>query len=98
MTPGIPQQSSLPVPTASNDWFGHTWRLVGWNIQLAWRRLMSKILLAILLVGFALLMGGLLLTVAVFSNVSTSVVVTCPSPVATTEPGSSGNPPEIGRA
>jgi ABC-type transport system involved in multi-copper enzyme maturation permease subunit len=84
MTPGISQESTNAAPAATNDWFGHTWRLVAWNLKLARRRLMSKILLAILLVGFLLVMGVLFFSFAVLNSSTTAGLVTnCPTPVAT---------------
>lgn len=89
MTPGISQESSTAAPRANNDWLSHTLSLIGWNVKLARRRLMSKILLAILLAGFLLVMGFLLLSVVVLTSYSTSSVsVACPTPAATAEPGS----------
>jgi ABC-type transport system involved in multi-copper enzyme maturation permease subunit len=95
MTPGITQESHIPTPRANNDWLRHTWRLVGWNLKLARRRLMSKILLAILLTGFALVMLALLGLYLVLNNASTASLSTgCPAtPVATSTPGSIDNTP-----
>ncbi len=88
MNPGISQNSSA-TPSA-NDWLGHTARLIGWNLRLARRRLMSKILLALLLVGFLLLVGGLLLTYVVVDNIPQQS--TCaPTPVSTSQPTGVGS-------
>ncbi len=91
MTPGISQQSSLAAPGATGGWLSHTWRLTLWNLKLARRRLMSKILLAILLVGFLLVMGLVFLSVAVIDSASTTITSSsCPTPVATNQPGDNG--------
>ncbi len=89
MTPGISQESHIPIPRASSGWLSHTWRLTRWNLKLARRRLMSKILLAILLAGFLLVIGGLLLSyLAVSSFSSANLAAGCPTPAATDQPGS----------
>lgn len=94
MTPGISHESTVAAPRANNDWLGHTWRLARWNLKLARRRLMSKVLLAILLAGFLLLMAALILIYIVLNNASTADFSTgCPSvtPVATSQPSSVGS-------
>ncbi|HEU5368006.1 MAG TPA: ABC transporter permease subunit [Ktedonobacterales bacterium] len=91
MTPGISQQSSIAAPGAAGGWLSHTWRLTLWNLKLARRRLMSKILLAILLVGFLLVMGLVFLSAAVIDSASTRIISSsCPTPVATSQPGDNG--------
>lgn len=93
MTPGISHESTVAAPRANNDWIGHTWRLARWNLKLARRRLMSKVLLAILLAGFVLLLAALIVIYIVLNNASTANFSTaCPSvtPIATSQTGSSG--------
>jgi len=86
--PGIPQKS-IATPAASGGWLGHTWRLVRWNVRLARRRLMSKILLSILLAGFALLIGALLLLYLFISSAVTSSQLSspAPTPISTVQQG-----------
>ncbi len=88
MTPGISHESSIATPRASGDWLSHTWRLTRWNLKIARRRLMSKILLAILLVGFMGVMAILLFSyIAVRSISSTNLSAGCPTPTAISQPG-----------
>lgn len=92
MTPGISHESSVATPRADKDWLGHTWRLARWNLKLARRRLMSKILLAILLAGFVLLVAALLVIYIILNDASkANFSADCPSatPVAS-QPGDNG--------
>lgn len=45
----------------TGDWLIQTWRLTRWNLFVAWRRVMSKVLLGILLGFFALIIGFIVL-------------------------------------
>ncbi|HEY7350667.1 MAG TPA: ABC transporter permease subunit [Ktedonobacterales bacterium] len=91
MTPGISHESSVATPQASSNWLSHTWRLTSWNLKIARRRLMSKILLAILLGGFLPVLAVVLLAYAAESTVTTTTVSPpCPTVVATGQPGNTG--------
>ncbi len=98
MTPGISQESATAAPQANNDWLGHTWRLVSWNLKLARRRLMSKILLSILLAGFLLVIGAVFLSFLVLDSSVTSLPTNCPTPVATSTDGSNPTSPSCDQA
>jgi ABC-2 type transport system permease protein len=58
------------LPTSSLAWLSETWRLARWQLFLVRRRLMSKILLILLLVFYAIVVGfvALIYTVASSSN------------------------------
>lgn len=93
--------SGLPfasVPTTG--WLLQTWRLTRWNLFLAWRRLMSKILLILLLLGLALLIGGQMLFYLLISSVPISSGTACPTPAATSQltpgPGTGTQQPCVG--
>lgn len=95
VTPGL---HSAPVPTTG--WLLQTWRLTRWNLFLAWRRLMSKILLTLLLSGLALLIGGQMLFYLLISTVPVSTGTPCPTPAATSQttqgPGTGPQQPCVG--
>jgi ABC-type transport system involved in multi-copper enzyme maturation permease subunit len=60
------------VPAASGSWLVQTWRLSRWNLFTVRRRIMSKVLLAIALVGFALVIGAEVLTYVAITNAPTT--------------------------
>ncbi len=94
MTPGITQPNTA-APVASGDWLAHTWRLVSWNLRLARRRLMGKILLSMLVVGFLGLVGILVLGYEFTSATTTSSTTFCatPAPASSDQPPPSGSQP-----
>jgi ABC-type transport system involved in multi-copper enzyme maturation permease subunit len=53
---------------ATGGWLAETWRLTWWNVFLAWRRLMSKILMGILLGGYGIVFGIMILLSNLSSN------------------------------
>ncbi len=87
MTPGISEHTPA-LPQATGSWAAHTWRLALWTLFLARRRLMSKILTAILLAGFLLVVAILLLSFLAVRSVSQSTTTEpCPpTPVITSTP------------
>ncbi|HEV8190918.1 MAG TPA: ABC transporter permease subunit [Ktedonobacterales bacterium] len=58
------------LPTSSLDWLNETWRLARWQLFLARRRLMSKILLILLLVFYAIVVGFVALIYVTVANSS----------------------------
>ncbi len=64
-------QPSPAVPIASGSWLAQTWRLARWSLFTVRRRIMSKVLLIIALIGFALVMGAQILAYVAVSNAPT---------------------------
>jgi ABC-type transport system involved in multi-copper enzyme maturation permease subunit len=92
MTPGITHPNTA-APVASGDWLAHTWRLVSWNLRLARRRLMGKIVVSILVVGFLGLVGILLLGYGLTSATTTSSTTFCATPASSGQPPPGGSQP-----
>ena len=67
MIPSLSEQSTYTM-LPSGSWLTQTWRLTGWTLWLSRRRLMSKILAIILLVGWLAVIGILLLALLTVSN------------------------------
>lgn len=51
------QQVATSEVEYQSSWLAQTWGLIRWNLFMTWRRLMSKILLIILVLGYALIIG-----------------------------------------
>ncbi len=83
-----PTSPSAPMP--ASGWLLQTWRLTRWNLFLARRRLMSKVLLVLLLLGLALLIGGQAIAVALTSTVTFSSDTACPPTSVATSPATPG--------
>lgn len=77
-----------PASAGIGDWLLHMWRLTRWTLLAAWRRVMSKVLLGILLGLFMLILGFVVLGYAIAQSAPVQGQV-C-APVATT-PVQSGN-------
>jgi ABC-2 type transport system permease protein len=81
-----------PAPTASTattgDWLLQTWRLTRWDLFAAWRRVMSKVLLGILLGFFAVIVGFIVLAFVITANSPVQGQTCSPVPVATDQSGS----------
>jgi ABC-type transport system involved in multi-copper enzyme maturation permease subunit len=65
-----PQRAAASV--ATEGWLVQTWRLMRWNLFTVRKRLMSKILLAIAVLGFALVIGFQLLAYDAITHAPTS--------------------------
>lgn len=79
----------------SGAWLGQTWRLTLWELFTAWRRVMSKVLLGILLGLFVLIIGFVLLGYLITQNAPVQGQTCGPAPVVSTQSsggnGNSGN-------
>lgn len=53
----IQEQVTTQAVEYQSGWLTQMWALMRWNLFVAWRRLMSKIMLAILLAGYVLIVG-----------------------------------------
>jgi hypothetical protein len=95
-----PTHPSVPTPIPASGWLLQAWRLARWNLFLAWRRLMSKVLLAILLLGLALLIGAQMLAFLLTSTIAITSGPPCPTPAATGQitpgPGAGSEQPCVG--
>ena len=91
MTPAntAPVAASV-VPSSLVEWLRSTWRLTRWYLFAAWRRVMSKVLLGILLGLFVLITGFVVLGFFVTRN-SPTVGRDCQPVPATQQAGGSGN-------
>lgn len=92
MTPAntAPVAASV-VPSSPVEWLLNTWRLTRWYLFAAWRRVMSKVLLGILLGLFVLITGFVVLGFVVTQNSSTVGRDCQPVPAATQQAGENGN-------
>ena len=61
-------QNMAGAPRAQGSQLAHTWRLVRWELFLAWRRALSKVLIGILIVGFALVVAIVVVAYVVTSG------------------------------
>src|SRR5579884_1992356 len=51
------EQVTTQAVEYQSGWLPQMWALMRWNLFVSWRRLMSKIMLAILLAGYVLIVG-----------------------------------------
>ena len=51
------EQVTTQAVEYQSGWLTQMWALMRWNLFVAWRRLMSKIMLAILVIGYVLIVG-----------------------------------------
>jgi len=79
------------VASSPAEWLLDTWRLTRWYLFAAWRRVMSKVLLGILLGLFVLITGFVVLGFVVTQNSSTVGRDCQPVPAATQQAGDNGN-------
>lgn len=96
MIPTAPPPAS-PAATPSPDssgWLLITWRLTRWNLLIAWRRVMSKVLLGILLGLFALITGFVVLGFLITQNAPISGENCVPVPIATSQSGANASTPD----
>ncbi len=93
MTPvnTAPVTASAVGTSSPIAWLLDTWRLTRWYLFAAWRRVMSKVLLGILLGLFVLITGFIVLGFVVTQNSSTVARDCQPVPAATQQAGDNGN-------
>lgn len=91
MTPAntAPVATSVVAPSPV-EWLLNTWRMTRWYLFAAWRRVMSKVLLGILLGLFVLIVGFLVLGFVVTQN-SPAAGRDCQPVPATQQAGDNGN-------
>jgi ABC-2 type transport system permease protein len=80
------------LPSSPIEWLLNTWRLTRWYLFAAWRRVMSKVLLGILLGLFVLITGFVVLGFVVTQNSPVGSGRNCRTvPAATQQAGDNGN-------
>lgn len=84
MTATAPIKTTTAAPQTTGSWLTETLRLARWTLFLARRRLMSKVLVAILLAGFALVLLGSILTYVAISSTEPQAR-SCPPPAIQTQ-------------
>jgi ABC-type transport system involved in multi-copper enzyme maturation permease subunit len=62
---------TVAAPAETGSWLAQTWRLTRWNLFTVRRRLMSKVLLVIAVLGFAVVVGFQILAYVAISNAPT---------------------------
>ena len=77
-------------PATSGAWLRQVWRLTQWELFVAWRRVMSKVLLGILLGLFVVIVGFILLGYLITQNAPVQGRTCGPAPVATSQSGGGG--------
>lgn len=80
MNPTAPQASATAVPAPAGIWITEVFRLTRWELYLAWRRVMSKVLIIIMVVAYALVITvvGIGLTAIQNESVQQTPIVQCP--------------------
>jgi ABC-type transport system involved in multi-copper enzyme maturation permease subunit len=85
--------TTTQLPTTTDNWPLHTWRLARWVLFTAWRRVMGKILLGILVGFYVLIVALYILAFVITSNAPLPAGQNCPpGAVATSQSGQSGGP------
>lgn len=78
------------APTATGNWLTQTWRLARWFLYASRRRLMSKVLLAILVAGLVVVLGFVLIAYVAISNSPPQSSV-CPPAAVQTQTAQNGD-------
>lgn len=68
MNPTIPQASAPAAPSPTGTWITEVLRLTRWELYLAWRRVMAKVLIILLVVFYAITIGFLCFVTAQVLN------------------------------
>src|SRR5215472_2573896 len=90
-TPPAPPAVAATAPSVtSGGWLPQTWRLSRWDLFAAWRRVMSKVLLGILLGFFVLIVGFIVLGYVISQSAPIQGESCGPAPVATSQSSGSG--------
>ncbi|HLY30658.1 MAG TPA: hypothetical protein VKQ36_06495 [Ktedonobacterales bacterium] len=95
LPPSLLAVAQAPAPTPTGGWLLQTLRMTRWTLYLAWRRVMGKVLLGVLLGLFVLVVSVIILIYFTIANASVSGGSSCAptptTPVSTAQPSSNGS-------